>query len=230
MAFVFPPAPTTSLPVIGTDAEYPVRRIYCVGRNYADHVVEMGGDPDRDAPFFFSKPSDAITLESTVPYPPKSDDFHHEMELVIAIGKTASKIKTEDALDYIFGYAAGVDLTRRDLQAWAKEHRRPWDMAKGFDKSAPLSAISPASSIGHPESGKIFLSVNGKTKQDGDLAQQVWKVPEIVAFLSNFVKLEPGDLIMTGTPAGVGPLKPGDKVFGEIEAIGTLEFEIGPQE
>ena len=216
------------VPVVGTDQVFPVRRIYCVGRNYADHVVEMGGNPDRDFPFFFSKPADALWLDGgTVPFPPRTENFHFEMELVVAIGKEAVNVSVESALDHIFGYAAGVDLTRRDLQAWAKENGRPWDMAKSFDHSAPVTPLRAALEIGHPESGRIELSVNGETKQDGDLAQQVWKVPEIVANLSTFIQLKPGDLIMTGTPAGVGPLVGGDVVRGSIEGIGALEFTVG---
>jgi len=224
MAFVFPPFPTTSLPVTGRDDLFPVRRIFCVGRNYADHVVEMGGDPDREEPFFFTKPADALTLENTVPFPTRTEDLHHEMELVIAIGKGGTDIKTDNALDHVFGYGAGVDLTRRDLQAEAKKRGRPWDMAKGFDYSAPITPLRAASEIGHPESGRIYLSVDGNLKQDGDLAQQVWKVPEIVANLSTYVEISAGDLIMTGTPAGVGPLLPGSRVEGGIDGIGSLTF------
>ncbi len=229
MSFVIPQPAQTSLPVAGTDSRFPVRRVYCVGRNYADHIVEMGGDPDRDAPFFFSKPADAVTQDGTVLFPPKTDNLHHEMELVIAISKDGKDIAVGDALDHVFGYAAGVDLTRRDLQAWAKKNGRPWSMAKGFDKSAPMSAVKAASEIGHPDSGRIWLSVNGETRQDGDLGQQIWRVEEIVANLSEFVQLGAGDLIMTGTPAGVGPMSGGDQVEGEIEGIGSLKFKLGPR-
>ena len=229
MGYVFEPSPIVTLPVEGTDDLYPVRRIFCVGRNYSDHVVEMGGDPDREEPFFFTKPTDAVTMSSTVTYPARTDSFHHEMELVIAIGKAGSNVTVEKGLDHVFGYAAGVDLTRRDLQAVAKKAGRPWDMSKGFDESAPISSIRPASDIGHPANGRIVLSVNGKTRQDGDLAQQVWKVEEIVANLSTYVQLQPGDLIMTGTPAGVGPLNGGDTVSGSIEGIGELTFTLGPK-
>ena len=189
----------------------------------------MGGDPDREEPFFFTKPTDAVTMSSTVTYPARTDNFHHEMELVIAIGKAGSNVTVENGLDHVFGYAAGVDLTRRDLQAVAKKAGRPWDMSKGFDESAPISSIRSASDIGHPASGRIVLSVNGETRQDGDLAQQVWKVEEIVANLSTYVQLQPGDLIMTGTPAGVGPLNGGDTVSGSIEGIGELTFTLGPK-
>ena len=224
MAFVFPPFPATHLPIQGTDDLFPVRRIFCVGRNYADHVVEMGGDPDREEPFFFTKPADAITLANEVTFPSRTQDLHHEMELIIAIGLAGSELSLEQAPDHIFGYGAGVDLTRRDLQAEAKKRGRPWDMAKGFDESAPMTPLRSIAEIGHPETGRIFLSVNGEVKQDGDLVQQVWKVPEIVANLSTYVALEAGDLIMTGTPAGVGQLAIGDRIKGGIDGIGTLSF------
>lgn len=230
MAYVFPAFPTTSLPINEDDERFPVRRIFCVGRNYADHVVEMGGDPDRSEPFFFTKPADAIWQgKGDVPFPPRTENLHHEMELVVAIGTEGADISVEKANDHVFGYAAGVDLTRRDLQAEAKEKRRPWDMAKGFDHSAPISPIAPSSSIGHPENGVVRLLVNGDVRQDGDLNQQIWKVPEMVANLSTYVRLMPGDLIMTGTPAGVGNLQPGDLIEGEIGGIGAISFKMGPK-
>jgi len=229
MPHVFPPHATPTLPVVGLDQRFPVRRIFCVGRNYADHVVEMGGDPDREEPFFFTKPADAVWQgDGEVLFPPKTDDLHHEVELVIAIAKEGSNIKPDLATNKIFGYAVGVDLTRRDLQAEAKKRGRPWDMAKGFDHSAPMSAIMRVETVGHPDGGSIYLTVNGETRQDGDLGQQVWKVPEIVAELSKFVRLMPGDLIMTGTPAGVGQLKPGDRVEAGIDNIGEVAFTMGP--
>lgn len=228
MPHVFEPQRQPVLRVVGLDKLFPVRRIFCVGRNYADHVVEMGGDPDREEPFFFTKPADAIWQgDGEVLFPPRTSDLHHEAELVVAIGKEGSAIKQELALEKVFGYAVGVDLTRRDLQAEAKKRGRPWDMAKGFDHSAPASAIMRAEMAGHPQGGRIYLSVNGTIKQDGDLAQQVWKVPEIIAHLSEFVRLMPGDLIMTGTPAGVGPLHPGDRVEAGIENVGEVAFTMG---
>lgn len=231
MAFVFDPAQQSTLPVRNTDALFPIRRVFCVGRNYADHVVEMGGDPDREEPFFFAKPADAVIHDPTeVPFPPRTDDLHHEMELVVAIGSPGVDINVKNALEHVFGYAAGVDLTRRDLQAEAKKRGRPWDMAKGFDVSAPMSAISSAIDVGHPESGSIRLSVNGELRQNGDLNQQVWKVPEIVANLSTYVSLAAGDLIMTGTPAGVGQLNDGDRVEGTIDAVGSLNFIMGAKQ
>lgn len=228
MPFVIPAPLQASLSVAKSDQRFPVRRIFCVGRNYAAHSVEMGGDPTREEPFFFTKPSDAVWQgEGEIPFPGKTNDLHHEMELVVAIGKTGSSIATDNALDHIWGYGAGVDLTRRDLQALAKKQRRPWDLSKGFDHSAPISPLMPAEQIGHPQSGRISLSVNGEIKQDGDLNQQIWAVPEIVSTLSQFIELQPGDLIMTGTPAGVGPLYPGDRVEGVIEGIGEIHFTLG---
>jgi len=231
MAHPFAPPTPTTLPIAGDSDRFPVRRIFCVGRNYEDHVVEMGGVPGREDPFFFGKPADAVWTEENgaaeVAYPPRTENLHHEMELVIAIGTGGTNVAVEDALDHIYGYAAGVDLTRRDLQAQAKKGGRPWTMAKGFDVSAPISPIKKAADIGHPELGRMWLTVNGDIKQDGDLGQQIWKVPEVVSNLSTYVALQPGDLIMTGTPAGVGPLEPGDKIEGEIEAIGTITFTMG---
>lgn len=228
MPHVFEPHRQPVLRIVGLDKLFPVRRIFCVGRNYADHVVEMGGDPDREEPFFFTKPADAVWQgDGEVLFPPRTDDLHHEAELVVAIGKAGSNIKRELALEKVFGYAAGVDLTRRDLQAEAKERGRPWDMAKGFDHSAPMSAIMRSDMVGHPKNGRIHLSVNGEVRQDGDLGQQVWKVPEIISHLSGFVRLMPGDLIMTGTPAGVGTLHPGDRVEAGIENIGEVAFTMG---
>ena len=230
MPTLFPTPPSTQLAIRGRQETFPVRRIYCVGRNYADHVVEMGGDPDRHPPFFFSKPADALWQGSgTVAYPPRTEDFHFEMELVVAIGIDGADIAVDDALSHVIGYAAGVDLTRRDLQAWAKENGRPWDMAKSFDESAPTSPLTLVEDIGHPETGRISLKVNGEVKQDGDLGQQIWKVPEIVANLSTFIHLKAGDLIMTGTPAGVGPLLGGDVVEGSIENVGDITFTMGPK-
>jgi len=219
-----------TLPIADSDERFAIRRIFCVGRNYADHIVEMGGDPDREEPFFFTKPADAAWIDGgCVPFPPRTNDLHHEAELVVAIGTAGEDIAVSNALTHALGYGAGVDLTRRDLQAEAKKRGRPWDMAKGFDHSAPMSALQPASTIGHPQTGPIRLSVNGEVRQDGDLGQQVWKVAEIISNLSTYVKVMPGDLIMTGTPAGVGPLNPGDEVDLSIAAVGSLKFSMGPK-
>jgi len=228
MPFVFPAPPQASLSIAGNGLRYPVRRIFCVGRNYAAHSVEMGGDPTREEPFFFTKPAHAVWQgDGDIPFPPQTNELHHEMELVVALGKPGSNITVENALDHVWGYGAGIDLTRRDLQATAKQQRRPWDLSKGFDHSAPISALMAASQIGHPQSGQVSLSVNGDVRQKGDLDQQIWKVAEVIANLSTYVELQPGDLIMTGTPAGVAELHPGDRVEGIIDGIGKIEFTLG---
>jgi fumarylpyruvate hydrolase len=224
--FVIPPPEIISVPVADGGA-FPVRRVFCVGRNYADHAREMGSDPDREPPFFFMKPADALVLNGAdMPYPPQTKQLHHEMELVVAIGAAVTNIATEAALTHVFGYAAGLDLTRRDLQDEAKAARRPWDMAKGFDQSAPIGEIAPALAIGHPAAGRIALTVNGAVKQEGDLLDQIWAVPEIIAALSRLVRLEAGDLIFTGTPDGVGALNKGDKLRGEIAGVGAVVTRI----
>ncbi len=224
MAYAIQPPVVTTVPVQGTDAEFPVARIFCVGRNYADHAIEMGHDPDREPPFFFMKPGDAVVpTGSTLPFPSVTKELHHEIELVVALVEGGSDIVAEDALSHVYGYGVGLDMTRRDLQAEAKKAGRPWDMAKGFDRSAPMSPIRPAADIGHPEKGAIWLRVNGETRQEGDLDQQIWKVPETIAYLSTLVELRPGDLIMTGTPAGVGRVEPGDRLEGHIDGVGDLE-------
>lgn len=216
------------LPIEGSSDTFPVRRIYCIGQNYADHAREMGGDPDRNPPFFFAKPADAVVANGgTAPYPPRTENLHHEIELVVAIGKGGTDITPEQALDHVYGYAVGIDLTRRDIQAEAKKAGRPWDMAKGFDHSAPMTAIRKSSKIGHPDKGRIWLAVNGTSRQDSDLSKQTWAVHEAIAYLSTLVRLEPGDLIMTGTPEGVGALMKGDKITGGIDGVGTIEVSIG---
>lgn len=223
MAYLFDPPPQPALPVFGTDLLFPVRRIWCVGRNYAEHAREMGHDPDREPPFFFAKPADAVVASgSIIPFPMATEDLHHEIELVVAIGQGGVAIDAERAFEHVFGYAVGLDMTRRDRQAEAKRLARPWEMGKAFDRSAPMSAIAPASRIGHPSRGAIMLAVNGEIRQAGDLAQQIWSVAETIAHLSRLVELAPGDLIMTGTPAGVGPVRPGDRLEGRIEAVGEL--------
>lgn len=230
MDYVFPPAPQASAAVEGSAARFPVRRIFCVGRNYAAHVREMGKDPDRDPPFFFTKHAGALVENgATVPYPPETEDLHHEAELVVAIGTGGRDIAEADALSHVWGYAVGNDLTRRDLQAVAKKQGRPWDWAKDFDASAVVGPVHPVASVGHPDKGFIRLKVNGETRQDGDLAEMIWTVPEVISILSQSMKLEPGDLIMTGTPAGVGALVPGDTCEIEIEGLGRVEFAIGPR-
>ena len=222
-AYAFPPAPTPSVAIEGEAARFPVRRIFCVGRNYAEHTREMGGDPTREKPFFFTKPADAVVADgTTLPFPPETSDVHHEIELVVAIGNAGFDVAPERVRDLIFGYAVGIDLTRRDLQAEAKKAGRPWDWAKGFDNSAPIGAIRRAAQVGHPSSGRIWLAVNGAVKQDADIADLIWSVPELVATISRSMKLQPGDLIMTGTPAGVGPVHRGDALTGGVDGVGTI--------
>ncbi|MGV7243823.1 fumarylacetoacetate hydrolase family protein [Caballeronia sp. M23-90] len=226
--YVFAPSPIVAVPIAGSTASFSVRRVFCVGRNYADHAREMGANPDREPPFFFTKPTDAVVpAAGTLAYPMLTEDLHHEIEMVIAIGKAGSRIDPKDALDYVLGYSVGVDLTRRDLQAIAKKMSRPWDWAKGFDESAPVTAIHLAEKIGHPGTGRIWLSVNGATRQTGDLADMIWPVADIISHVSQAVVIKPGDLIFSGTPAGVGALKRGDKVAGGVDGVAEFEFEIG---
>ena len=214
---------TTCLPIEGSDDTFPIRRIYCVGRNYAAHAREMGHDPDREPPFFFMKPADAyVPNGSTLDFPQVTKDLHHEIELTVAINKTGSEVSEDKALDIVFGYGVGLDMTRRDIQGEAKKMGRPWDMGKGFDHSAPMTALKPASEIGHPDHGAIWLKVNGVMRQEGDLNQHIWNVPETISYLSKLVTFEPGDVIMMGTPAGVGPVQPGDSLEGHIDGVGDL--------
>ena len=226
MNYVFPPAAQVALPVAGSAALFPVRRVYCVGQNYADHAAEMGGD-GRQPPFFFGKPADALVAGGgDVAYPSQTVNLQHEVELVVALAKGGSDIAVDQALACVFGYAVGFDLTRRDLQLRAKAKGQPWDMAKGYDQSGPVSAIVPAATLGHPASGAIWLKVNGELKQNGDLAQMSWKVAEVIANLSSYVRLEPGDLIFTGTPAGVSTVVRGDVLEGFIENVGELKIKL----
>jgi len=220
--------PQASVAVAGSDERFPVRRIFCIGRNYAAHVQEMGHSPDREAPFYFTKAADTIVANgATVTYPPRCKELHHEVELVVAIGKKGSDLSKGSACDHVFGYAVGIDLTRRDLQAEAKARGRPWDAAKNFDQSAPVGDIRPVSDVGHPSSGRIWLAVNDETRQDGNLDEMIWSVAESIAEVSAFCTLAPGDLIFTGTPAGVGSLHIGDKVTGGIEGVGDIAVDIG---
>jgi fumarylpyruvate hydrolase len=228
MKFVVPAPEQPSVPVAGSDARFPVRRIYCVGRNYAAHAREMGGNPDREPPFFFSKPANAVVPNhATVPLPPRTSNFHHEIELVVAIGKRGRNIPVERALEHVYGYAVGNDLTRRDLQSEARSKGQPWDTSKGFDHSAPIAAISPVAAGQHIGRGRIWLKVNGEIRQDADVSEMIWSVPEIIAELSTLFELAPGDLIFTGTPAGVAALKPGDRIEGGIDGLETLVTTIG---
>jgi fumarylpyruvate hydrolase len=226
--YVIPQPPQPAVPVRGGGL-FPVRRIFCVGRNYAAHAREMGADPDREPPFFFTKPADAIlTGGADMPYPPQTADLHHEVELVVAIGTGGANIPVAEARSHIWGYAAGIDMTRRDLQGAAKKAGKPWDMGKGFDHSAPIGDMVPASEIGrkYGEDGHVLLNVNGVERQEGDLADMIWSIPEIVATLSTFVTLAPGDLIFTGTPEGVAAVKPGDRLEGVISGLPPVTVTI----
>lgn len=215
------------LPIEGSADFFPVRRVYCVGRNYADHAIEMGHDPSREPPFFFQKnPDNLLPAGQPFPYPPLSEDVHYEAECVIFLKEGGENIPVEKALDCIYGYAIGIDFTRRDLQAVAKKMGRPWEVAKAFEFSAPVSPIVPADELGHPANGRIWLDHNGKRVQEGDLNQMIWKVPEIIAELSNLFILAPGDVIMTGTPAGVGAVVKGDTVECGIDGIATLTVTV----
>jgi len=229
MSYVLPPPPQASVAVAGRDERFAVRRIFCVGRNYAAHAREMGKDPDREPPFFFMKPADALVDSgSTIPYPPQTKELHYEMEMVVALGRGGFDVPREKALDLVFGYACGIDLTRRDLQAQAKEMGRPWDFGKGFDNSAPCGPIHPVAGVGHPGEGRIWLSVNGAVKQDGNLTELIWPVPDVISILSRSMRLAPGDLIYTGTPAGVGAVKTGDKIAGGVQGLDEIAIAIGP--
>jgi fumarylpyruvate hydrolase len=236
MNYAFSPAPQPALAIAGSAARFPIRRVYCVGRNYADHAREMGAHDQadgREPPFFFSKPADAVVAGGDVPYPPATANLQHEVELVVALGpatatlgENGANIPVEGALDCVFGYAVGFDLTRRDVQARAKEKGHPWDMGKGFDASAPTGELQPVSLTGHPAHGRIWLRVNGETRQQGDLGNMSWKVAEVIANLSTFVHLAPGDLIFTGTPAGVSTVVCGDVLEGGVDGIGELRIRL----
>jgi fumarylpyruvate hydrolase len=224
--YVIDPPPLPALPVAGSDQLFPVRRVYCVGRNYAEHAREMGHDPDREPPFFFQKNPDALVTTGEFPYPAKTSDVHHEIELVVALGKGGANISQEKALDHVWGYAVGLDMTRRDLQGEAKKMGHPWEVGKSFEASAPCGPIVPASKIGHPTKGLVWLDVNGQRRQTGDLSQLIWNIPETIEYLSGLFTLAPGDLIMTGTPAGVAAVKKGDVMRGGVEGIGEIEVRV----
>lgn len=230
-ATVIPVPAQPVLPVVGSDAVFPVRRIYCIGRNYAAHAREMGGQPDRDPPFFFCKPADAafaVTGEAPTdwPYPSLSDDVHHEIEMVAAIGVGGRDIAAADALAHVWGYGVGLDMTRRDLQAQMKALGRSWEVGKAFDHAAPMGALHPVSEVGHPSRGAIWLDVNGERRQQGDLSDMIWSVAEAVAELSRYFALVPGDLLMTGTPAGVGPVARGDVLNGHVGGLGAFSIRV----
>jgi fumarylpyruvate hydrolase len=231
MLYVIQKPPRPTLPVVGTEDLFPVRRVYCVGRNYAAHAREMGHDPNREPPFFFMKPADAmlsapVGKTAELPYPPKTANYHFEVEMVAALGTGGRDIPVERALDHVYGYAIGLDMTRRDLQDEAKQLRRPWDLGKAADHSGPIGPIHPAAQVGHPARGAITLSVDGATKQSGDLADMIWSVAEQVSYLSDYFALEPGDLIFSGTPEGVGPVARGQTMVAAIEGLGEIRLKV----
>jgi fumarylpyruvate hydrolase len=227
MPYAIEPTAQPTIPVAGSDLLFPVRRIYCVGRNYAAHAVEMGGDPSREPPFFFQKnPDNILPAGQPFPYPSQSSDVHFEVELVVALSKGGTDIAIDNALDHVFGYAVGLDMTRRDLQDKAKEARRPWEVAKAFEHSAPCGPLQPVAAVGHPAKGAISLDVDGNRRQTGDLDQMIWKVPETIAYLSGLFELAAGDLIFTGTPSGVGPVTRGETMLARIEGLGELAVAV----
>ena len=224
--FVIETPPAVAIPVVGSDAKFPVRRVYCIGRNYAAHAIEMGHDPDRDPPFFFQKNPDNVDLSGEFPYPTKTSDVHFEVELVVALKQGGTNIPIDKALDHVYGYGVGLDMTRRDLQGVAKKMGRPWEIGKAVERSAPMGPLVPASKIGHPGDGRIELKVNGEVRQEGDLNQMIWKVSEMISYLSEYFELAPGDLIMSGTPAGVGAVSKGDVMDCHVEGVGDLTVKV----
>ena len=225
--YVIPFPPTPSLPVRGKSARFPVRRVFCIGRNYAEHAREMGHDPDRETPFYFMKPAWSLAIETdTIDYPPMTEDLHHEIELVVALAQGGSAVREEQALDLVYGYAVGIDLTRRDRQGEAKKAGRPWEVGKAFAQSAPIGDVVPATDIGHPRAGRVWFEVDGNLRQDGDLSQLIWSIPELIAQVSRYDRLEPGDLIFTGTPAGVGPVTRGQRLHGGVEGVGEIAITL----
>lgn len=231
MSFVIPQPSRICLPVTGTSDTFPVRRVYCVGRNYAAHAIEMGHDPDREDPFFFLKcPENIVSADAdgeiAFPYPPASNDVHHEIEMVVALKSGGRDIALSDAMSHVYGYGAGLDMTRRDLQAEMKKTGRPWEIGKAFDYSAPMSGLVAASQAGHPDAGDIWLKVNGEVRQQGDLNQMIWKIPEMISYLSGLFELAAGDLIMSGTPSGVGPVVRGDRLEGYVAGVGSFHCRV----
>lgn len=230
MLSVVPNPPRTALPIVGTDDLFPVRRVYCVGRNYAAHAREMGADPDREPPFFFMKPADALQIVppdgAEHPYPPKTANYHFEIEMVVAIGKGGRDIPVASALDHVYAYGIGLDMTRRDLQDEAKQMRRPWELGKAADASGPVGVLHPVSAIGHPAKGAITLSVDGTVRQRGDIADMIWSVAEQIAYLSTYFELQPGDVIFSGTPEGVGKVERGQTMVGAVEGLGEITLKV----
>jgi len=218
--------PVVALPVAGQDTVFPVRRIYCIGRNYAAHAIEMGHDPDREDPFFFQKNPDNLVPSGTFPYPPHSSDVHHEAEMLVALKTGGRNIPVDAALDHVFGYGLALDMTRRDLQGQAKKAGRPWEIGKAFEQSAPCGPVHPVSEVGHPDEGRVELKVNGEVRQEGDLNQMIWKVPEMISYLSEYFELAPGDVILSGTPSGVGPVSKGDTMELSIDGLGSLTVTV----
>lgn len=219
------PAAAT-LPVSGTDAVFPVRRIYCIGRNYAAHTIEMGHDPDREAPFFFQKNPNNLDTSGEFPYPPHSSDVHHEVEMAVALKSGGTNIPLDQALDHVYGYGVSIDMTRRDLQGEAKKTGRPWEIGKAFERSAPAGPLHPVSAVGHPDKGRVELKVNGEVRQEGDLDQMIWKVPEMISYLSEYFELAAGDVILSGTPSGVGPVTKGDRIEASVEGLGSITVTV----
>ena len=215
-----------TLPVKDTDNLFPIRRVYCIGRNYAAHAVEMGHDPDKEPPFFFQKNPNNLDVSGMFPYPPKSEDVHHEIELAVALKSGGKNIPIEKALDHVYGYAVSLDMTRRDLQGQAKKMGRPWEIGKAFEASAPITPLVPATECGHPDQGAVVLRVNGEVRQEGDLNQMIWKIPEMVSYLSDYFELAAGDVILTGTPAGVGPVQRGDKMEATVDGLPPLSVTV----
>ena len=224
--FAIEPPPVVSLPIAGSDVRFPVRRVYCIGRNYAAHTIEMGGDPNREAPFFFQKNPDNLDPSGEFPYPPRSSDVHHEAELAVLLQSGGVNISVERALEHVYGYALSLDMTRRDLQAKQKELRRPWEIGKAFERSVPVGPVHPASDVGHPTNGTIALRVNGELRQEGDLDHMIWKVPEMISYLSEYFELAAGDVILSGTPSGVAAVERGDVMELKIEGLGAMTVRV----
>ena len=224
--FVIETPPVVALPVAGSDAKFPVRRVYCIGRNYAAHAIEMGHDPDREAPFFFQKNPDNLDTSGEFPYPPQTSDVHHEVEVAVMLKSGGRNITIDQALDHVYGYALSLDMTRRDLQGEMKKMGRPWEIGKAFERSAPVGPVHTVSEVGHLDHGSITLKVNGETRQEGDINQMIWKVPEMISYLSEYFELAPGDVILSGTPAGVGPVAKGDKMEIAADGLGSMTVTV----
>jgi len=216
----------STVPIAGSEDLFPVRRVYCIGRNYAAHAIEMGHDPDREPPFFFQKNPDNLDASGEFPYPEKTEDVHHEIEMIVALKSGGRNIPVERALETVWGYGVGLDMTRRDLQGEAKKMGRPWEIGKAFERSAPTGPLRPVSEVGHPAAGLVQLKVNGEVRQSGDLNQMIWKVPEMISYLSDYFELAAGDLIMTGTPSGVGPVLPGDEMVAHVEGVDDVTIRV----